>query len=273
MDLDTNSIFVSKDVIFYEHIFPFASGPPSSQFSNPTSLDSNSDSFVFPHSVLDFSISDSYFLNDSSISFPDSADTVPPVVVDSEQDLVPMPMPMPRLNSPLPLKKSTRPHNPPSYLQDYSCKAVTSSPISSKPSFGMPYDIFVCLTYSNLCKKYKQFIMAIDFTSPDPTSFHEAVQSLDWRVAMDKETAALELTNTWTLTSLPPGKVPISCKWVYRTKYKSDGSIERHKTCLVAKGYTQREDLDYTDTFSPAAKSVSVKMILSLAAVKGWFLH
>ena len=110
--------------------------------------------------------------------------------------------------------------------------------------------------------------MAIDSTSPDPTSFLEAVQSPEWRVAMDKEIEALKLTNTWTLTTLPPGKIPIGCKWVYRTKYKSDGTIERHKARLVAKGYTQREGLDSADTFSPVAKSVSVRMVLSLAAVK-----
>ena len=85
---------------------------------------------------------------------------------------------------------------------------------------------------------------------------------------MDKEIKAFELTNTWILTTLPLSKVPIGCKWVYRTKYKSDGTFERHNARLVAKGYTQREGLNYTDTFS-----VSVRMVLSLATVKGWFLH
>ena len=138
---------------------------------------------------------------------------------------------------------------------------------------GKPYDIFACLTYANLSKNYRKFVMAVDSSSPNPTSFSEAVQSSNWRVSMDKEIAALELTNTWTLTTLPPGKVPIGCKLVYRTKYRSDGSIERHEARLVAKVYTQREGLDYTDIFSLVAKLVSVRMVLSMAAMKGWRLH
>ncbi|XP_075659220.1 uncharacterized protein LOC142629121 [Castanea sativa] len=257
MDLDNNSISVSRDVIFYENIFPFASGSPSSILSKSALFDSTSHSFVFPNSIPDSSISDTSFLHDSHVSFLDSIDTVSadqippsssnspsppslvtPAVDDTELNLVPMFVSRP--TSPLPLRKSTRPYNPPSYLKDYSCKS-----------------------------NYKQFVMAVDSTSLDPTSFHEVVQSLDWRAAMDKEITSLELTNTWTLTTLPPGKAPNGCKWVYRTKYKSDGSIKRYKARLVAKGYTQREGLDYTNTFSPVVKSVSVRMVLSLAAVKG----
>ena len=90
---------------------------------------------------------------------------------------------------------------------------------------------------------------------------------------MDKEIVALEHNNTWTLTHLPLGKFAIGCKWVYRIKYHVDGTIERYKACLVAKGFTQQHGLDYSETFSLVAKSFSVRIVLSLTAVKGWFLH
>ena len=89
---------------------------------------------------------------------------------------------------------------------------------------------------------------------------------------MDAEIAALEANNTWTLTLLPPGKKLIGCKWVYRVKYKSDGSIERYRARSVAKGFTQKEGLDYIETFSLVAKMISVKCVLAVVVVKGWFL-
>ena len=89
---------------------------------------------------------------------------------------------------------------------------------------------------------------------------------------MAAEIAALEANNTWTLTPLPPNKKSIGCKWVYKIKYKADGSIERYKARLVAKGFTQKEGIDYFETFSPVAKMVSVKVLLAVTTIKGWFL-
>jgi len=90
---------------------------------------------------------------------------------------------------------------------------------------------------------------------------------------MATELQALEANHTWTLSSLPPSKKPIGSKWVFKTKFKADGSIERHKARLVAKGYTQVEGLDHHDTFAPIAKLVTVCCVLAVAAAKNWSLH
>ena len=89
---------------------------------------------------------------------------------------------------------------------------------------------------------------------------------------MDAEIVALVSNNTWTLTPLPSNKMAIGCKWVYRVKYKADGSVERYKARLIAKGFTQQEGLDFTDTFSPVAKLTIVKTLLAIFVVKGWHL-
>lgn len=85
---------------------------------------------------------------------------------------------------------------------------------------------------------------------------------------MNVELQALADNHTWTLVDLPPGKVPIGCRWVYKVKYREDGSIERYKARLVEKGYTQMEGVDYFDTFSPVAKITTVRVLLSIASSK-----
>jgi hypothetical protein len=56
---------------------------------------------------------------------------------------------------------------------------------------------------------------------------------------------ALEKNRTWDIVTLPQGKKTVGCKWVFSIKYKADGSIERHKARLIAKGYTQTYKIDY----------------------------
>nr|GEX58364.1 hypothetical protein [Tanacetum cinerariifolium] len=83
--------------------------------------------------------------------------------------------------------------------------------------------------------------------------------------AMSLELQALEANKTWTITSLPPGKVPIGHKWVYKIKCKADGTLEKYKAKFVAKGFTQKKGIDYHDTFAPEAKMVTIRAMLAIA--------
>ena len=89
---------------------------------------------------------------------------------------------------------------------------------------------------------------------------------------MHKELTALKANHTWDLVPLPSGKHLIGCKWVYKIKFKSNGSIERYKARLVAKRYNQLEGIDYAETFSLVAKLVAVRSFAALASTQGWFL-
>ena len=79
--------------------------------------------------------------------------------------------------------------------------------------------------------------------------------------------------HTWDLCSLPKGRKLVRCRWVYRTKYAADGSIDRYKTRLVAKGFSQVEGIDYSETFAPVAKMNSIRLVLSLVASQGWTVY
>jgi hypothetical protein len=90
---------------------------------------------------------------------------------------------------------------------------------------------------------------------------------------MNEEYRSLMENDTWDLVPLPKGRKLVICKWVYRTKYASDGSVERHKAQLVSKGFSQVEGIDYNETFSPVAKMNSIHLVLSLAASHKWEVH
>ena len=90
---------------------------------------------------------------------------------------------------------------------------------------------------------------------------------------MNEEMKALLQNSTWEIVDLPKGKNPVSCRWVFTLKYKHDGSIDRHKARLVARGYTQTYGIDYQETFVPVAKLNTIRILISLAVNLDWPLQ
>jgi hypothetical protein len=90
---------------------------------------------------------------------------------------------------------------------------------------------------------------------------------------MDEEMAALDANMTWELVPLPEGKKAIGCKWVYKVKHNSDGSISKYKARLVAKGYAQTYGIDYEEAFAPVAKMATSRAMILMATSRGWVLH
>ncbi|KAL0451611.1 UNVERIFIED_CONTAM: Retrovirus-related Pol polyprotein from transposon TNT 1-94 [Sesamum latifolium] len=110
----------------------------------------------------------------------------------------------------------------------------------------------------------------------DPKTFSEAMTSRDvafWKEADNDEMDSLLANNTWVLTDLAPGSKAIGCKWIFRRKDNTDGSIQTFKARLIAKGFKQKEGVDYFDTYAPIARIASIRVLLALASIYKLNVH
>ncbi|KAJ9566476.1 hypothetical protein OSB04_002442 [Centaurea solstitialis] len=109
--------------------------------------------------------------------------------------------------------------------------------------------------------------------SKEPKGIKSALKQPGWHAAMQEEMQALQANKTWVLVPRPISVNVVGSKWVFRTKYLSDGTVDRLKARLVAQGFTQIPGLDYSLTFSHVVKASTVRIILSLAVLNKWSLH
>ena len=91
-------------------------------------------------------------------------------------------------------------------------------------------------------------------------------ESDKWLITMKLEMDSIYINQVWTLVDPPEGIKPIGCKWVFKKKTYMDGNVITYKDRLVAKGYHQKQGIDYDETFSPVAMLKSIRILLAITA-------
>ncbi|KAJ4755932.1 polyprotein [Rhynchospora pubera] len=278
LHIDTNRIFISRNVQFDEQVFPFA----AQHFSASTSLGDKSDDLNFTGPPL----LQLYLqaMGPSRQPEPTTVQPRPGTPVTTSEILPAQDVPLlaPNLNmSPAPATQSDRvqqQHTPvltPQLQLVTTSNAETQSPIPNPPSIQPSTHHMVTRNRDNTRKKrcFPDHVAYLASTSIEPTSFTQANALPEWRAAMAKEIDALAHNQTWVLVPPPPDQRVIGSKWVFKIKRHSDGSIERYKARLVAKGYHQQEGIDFTDTFSPVVRPTTIRIVLSLAVSSNWSIR
>jgi hypothetical protein len=105
----------------------------------------------------------------------------------------------------------------------------------------------------------------------EPRSIAQALKRPDadqWLETAEAEMKAHADNGTWEIVPLPPGVKAIGSGWLFKVK-RHDGSIERYKGRLVAKGYSQHPGYDYTEVFAPTSSQAAIRLVLAISAIKG----
>lgn len=117
--------------------------------------------------------------------------------------------------------------------------------------------------------RYQSLVAQVE----EPYSFQEVVQHQVWMDSMVEEYNSIMKNDAWEIVPRPENRSVLGSRWIYKIKYVVDGSVDNYKARFVAKGYAQKEGIDYEKTFAPVTQYTSIRSIISLAAQMGWEIH
>eukprot|EP00253_Pinus_taeda_P008736 PITA_08736 len=90
---------------------------------------------------------------------------------------------------------------------------------------------------------------------------------------MVEEYNSIMVNDVWEVVPRPQDKLVVGLRWIYKVKYAAEYSVEKYKARFVAKGYAQKEGIDYEETFAPVARYTSIRTMIFLATQMGWEIH
>nr|GEU91546.1 ribonuclease H-like domain-containing protein [Tanacetum cinerariifolium] len=273
--LDNRNVIFSRDVKFFEIVFPFKMSNTSVNNNADADYTSEADHLTF----FDNQLSQSPYDEGKATSFEEGSPTFSRIDTEATQlsdngtatqieetslsegnvfetNIDPSFIPTLSLTSESidrvqsEPRRSSRDSKLPAKLNDYV--------IDSKLKYGKEKHVsYAKLNQVNYC-----FGTTLN-KSVEPTSYYEAATNPRWVEAMNNEIDALYRNHTWTIFNLSKGRNAIGNKWIYKIKYKASGEVERYKVRVVPKGFNQKEGFDYDETFSLVVK-MDVYMNLSL---------
>ncbi|GJR45382.1 putative reverse transcriptase domain-containing protein [Tanacetum coccineum] len=256
----SRNVMFSKDVKFYETVFPFKMRNINVNEKTDADYASDADHLIFFYNQLtqspydegratsvveDMSLSEGSLSENNSGSLSVQTHNLTTNPIDSVQ---------------LEPRRSSRVTKLPAKLNDYV--------VDSKLKYGLEKHV----SYAKLNTVNYFFATTLN-KSIKPTSYYEAATDPKSIEAMNEEIDALYRNCTWTIVDLPKGRNAIGNKWIYKIKCKASGEIERYKARLVANVFSEQEGFDYDETFIPVVKMVTIRCVITIVVSYSWPMY
>lgn len=276
LDLKEQRVYISRHVLFNEGYFPFSG--TKDQNSHSSSLTSYATLHAKPPLLFNYASSQ----HTSTLNQQYCAPAIAVVPFESfgplnsaEQICIPS-VYTDQFHSPIADHSSFDQHSP--ALQSTSGHSFETAPVTSDtpastgdnisdPAARVPPTNQHSTTARAKSGIFKLKVLLAHF---EPSTITDALNDKEWIQAMTEEFQALQRNKTWTLVPLPPNRKATECKRVFRRKENADGTVQRYKARLVAMGFSQQEESDYSETFSPVVKPTTIHTILIISLAHNW---
>ncbi|GKC01723.1 ribonuclease H-like domain-containing protein [Tanacetum coccineum] len=257
LDLASNKIIISRHVRFDEDVFPFGNVTPS----NTPTYD-----FLLPHiqTTTNVPTTEPFVQHMNEPNTPITPHHITPPTSPPQPDTHPSysstPIP-PQPDTPPSHSSTPIPTSAPTQSHAQTVDSHTPFPINNS-SQTMSTHPMVTRAKAGIFKPLERMNCHVTTTSPLPRSHVHALRDPHWKEAMLDEYNALISNGTWALVPRPANVNVVRSMWLFKHKFKADGSLSRYKARLVANGRSQQQGIDCDETFSPVVKPATIRTVL-----------